>query len=162
MIKKILIGLLLVLVAIQFIRPAKNQSSELSANDISRAYPISAEMQDMLKTSCADCHSNNTVYPWYSKVQPVAWLLANHVRDGKKELNLSEFATYSPKKQAHKLKEVIEQVNEREMPLNSYTWVHKNANLTNEQRLAISSWADALRKDIAAKNNLVLEALEKK
>ena len=162
MIKKILIGLLLVLVAIQFIRPAKNQSAELSANDISRAYPVPADMQDLLKTSCADCHSNNTVYPWYCNVQPVAWWMANHVNDGKKELNLSEFAAYSPKKQAHKLKEVIEQVKEEEMPLNSYTWVHKNAKLTNEQRLALSSWADALRKEIAAKNNLDLEALEKK
>ena len=162
MIKKILIGLLLILVAIQFIRPAKNQSAELSANDISRAYPVPADMQDLLKTSCADCHSNNTVYPWYSKVQPVAWWLANHVEDGKKELNLSEFAAYSPKKQTHKLKEVIEQVKEEEMPLNSYTWVHKNAKLTNEHRWALSSWADALRKEIAAKNNLDLEALEKK
>jgi len=162
MIKKILIGLLLVLVAIQFIRPAKNQSAELSANDISRAYTISGEMQDLLKTSCADCHSNNTVYPWYSNVQPVAWWLANHVKEGKKELNFSEFATYSPKKQAHKLKEVIEQVKEGEMPLNSYTWIHKNATLTDDQKLAISSWADALRKEIAAKNNLDLEALEKK
>lgn len=162
MIKKILIGLLLVLVAIQFIRPAKNQSAELSANDISRAYTISGEMQDLLKTSCADCHSNNTVYPWYSSVQPVAWWLANHVNEGKKELNFSEFASYSPKKQAHKLKEVIEQVKEGEMPLNSYTWVHKNATLTDNQKLAISSWVDALRKEIAAKNNLDLEALEKK
>jgi cytochrome c553 len=162
MIKKILIGLLLVLAAIQFIRPAKNLSAELSANDISRAYPIPAEMQDLLKTSCADCHSNNTVYPWYSKVQPVAWWLANHVNEGKKELNFSEFGTYSPKKQAHKLKEVIEQVKEGEMPLNSYTWVHKNATLTDDQKLAISSWAEALRKEIAAKNNLDLEALEKK
>ncbi len=162
MIKKILIGLLLVLVAIQFIRPAKNQSAELSANDISRAYTISGEMQDLLKTSCADCHSNNTVYPWYSNVQPVAWWLSNHVNEGKKELNFSEFATYSPKKQAHKLKEVIEQVKEGEMPLNSYTWIHKNATLTDDQKLAISSWADALRKEIAAKNNLDLEALEKK
>ncbi len=160
--RKILIGLLLLFVAIQFIRPAKNQSAQLSANDISRAYPISNEMQDRLKTSCADCHSNNTVYPWYSKVQPVAWWLANHVNDGKKELNFSEFASYSPKKQAHKLKEVIEQVKEGEMPLNSYTWVHKNAFLTNEQKLAISSWAEALRKEIAVKYNLDLEALEKK
>lgn len=153
--RKILIGLLVILVVIQFIRPAKNQSSELSANDISRAYTVPDDVQIVVKKACADCHSNNTVYPWYNNLQPVGWWLAKHVNDGKKELNFSEFASYSPKKQHHKLEELIEMVKEEEMPLPSYTWIHKNAILTLEEKLAISTWADNLRKEIALKNNIV-------
>ena len=153
--RKILIGLLVILVVIQFIRPAKNQSSELSANDISRAYTVPDDVQNIVKKACADCHTNNTVYPWYNNVQPVGWLLTKHVNDGKKELNFSEFASYSPKKQHHKLEELIEMVKEEEMPLPSYTWLHKNAILTMEEKLAISTWADNLGKEIALKNNIV-------
>lgn len=157
MIRKILLALLVALVLIQFIRPAKNQSPEISANDISRIYSVPANVNDILKKACTDCHSNNTNYPWYNNVQPIAWWLADHIKEGKKELNFSEFSSYPPKKQHHKLEEVIEQVKEGEMPLNSYTWVHKNAVLTEEEKLALSTWADVLRKEIATKNNIVAD-----
>ncbi len=157
MIRKIFIGLLLTLVVIQFIRPAKNQSSTLSANDISHVYAVPPAINEIFKKSCNDCHSNNTVYPWYSNLQPVAWWLENHVNDGKRHFNFSEFASYTPKKQHHKLEEFIEMVKEEEMPLNSYTWIHKEAILTTEEKLAISSWADNLRKEIASKYNIIPE-----
>ena len=155
--RKILLGLLLVLVAIQFVRPAKNQSTGISTNDISKAYDVPENVNDILKKACNDCHSNNTVYPWYSNIQPVAWWLDHHIDDGKKELNFSEFTSYSPKKQHHKLEEVIEMVKEGEMPLNSYTWMHKNAKLTDAEKLTVSEWADNLRNEIRTKHNLPLE-----
>ena len=155
--RKVLLGLLVLLVAIQFIRPAKNQSSEMSVNDISKGYNVPANVNEVLQKACNDCHSNNTVYPWYSNIQPVAWWLDNHIYDGKKELDFSEFTTYSPKKQHHKLEEVIETVKEGEMPLNSYTWMHKNAILTDAEKLTVSEWADNLRKEIRAKYNIPLE-----
>lgn len=155
MIRKILIGLLITLVLIQFIRPAKNQSLELSANDISHVYAVPPAINDIFKKSCNDCHSNNTVYPWYSNLQPVAWWLENHVNDGKRHFNFSEFASYTQKKQHHKLEEFIEMVKEEEMPFNSYTWLHKEAILSTEEKLAISSWADNLRKEIALKYNII-------
>ena len=154
MIRKILIGLLIVLVIIQFIHPTKNQSESISANDITKSFGVPDDVQGILKKACNDCHSNNTVYPWYSKIQPVDWWLNDHVVDGKRHLNFSEFITYPAKKQRKKLEEVIETVKEGEMPLNSYTWIHKEAILTDAEKLTLSNWADTLSKSIIAKNNL--------
>jgi len=154
MIKKIAIGLLVALVIIQFFRPARNISSEKSPNDITNKYAVPASVQEIMKTSCTDCHSNNTVYPWYANIQPVAWWLADHVNEGKRELNFSEFSSYSPKKAHHKLEEVIEMVKEGEMPLQSYTIIHQNAKLSEPQKLELANWADGLMKEIALANNL--------
>jgi hypothetical protein len=155
--RKILLGLLLLLVAIQFVRPTKNQSTGISVNDISKGYKVPENVNEVLKKACNDCHSNNTVYPWYNKIQPVAWWLAGHIDEGKTELNFSEFVSYSPKKQHHKLEEVIESVKEGHMPIKSYTWIHKNAILTDEEKLAVSEWAENLRMEIRIKHNLPVE-----
>lgn len=154
MVKKIAIGLLVALVIIQFFKPDRNISSEKSPNDITNKYAVPASVKEILKTSCFDCHSNNTVYPWYANIQPVAWWLADHVNEGKNELNFSEFLTYSPKKAHHKLEEVNEMIKEGEMPLQSYTIIHQNAKLSEPQKLEIATWADGLMKEIALANNL--------
>ena len=96
--KKIGLGLLVVLVVIQFIRPTRNISTSESPNEISKFYDVPAEVHAVLKKSCYDCHSNNTVYPWYTNLQPVGLWLQSHVNDAKGELNFSEFGTYNQKK----------------------------------------------------------------
>jgi hypothetical protein len=106
----------------------------------------------MLEVACNDCHSNKTRYPWYSNVQPVAWWLAGHVNDGKRHLNFSEFTKRKIAVQNHKFEEIVEMVKEHEMPLSSYTFAgtHPDAELTDEQRVAITDWAttqmDSLKK----------------
>ena len=92
--KRFLLLLLLVFIGIQFFRPAKNKSEGISANDITAKYAVPDDVKAILKTSCYDCHSNNTNYPWYSNIQPVAWWLKDHIDEGKRELNFSEFASY--------------------------------------------------------------------
>lgn len=156
--KKVLKGILLILlttfVIIQFFRPQKNisDSSSLLANDIGKQYLVPDDVQQILQTSCYDCHSNSTMYPWYSKVQPIAWWLNNHIAEGKKEINFSEFASYRIGRQYKKLEEIVKQVKEDEMPLSSYTLLHKNAILTVPQKLKITNWAAALRDTIKANN----------
>jgi hypothetical protein len=105
----------------------------------------------ILKPSCYDCHSNNTVYPWYSKIQPVAWWLNDHIVEGKKEINFSEFASYRIGRQFKKLDEIVKQVKQGEMPLSSYTLMHRNGNVTTEQKLTITNWATAISDAIKAK-----------
>lgn len=155
MFKKIFKGLfyllLLAFVIIQFFRPAKNKSEGTSKNDISTLYAVPQDVQDILKKSCNDCHSNNTVYPWYAEIQPVAWWLNSHIEDGKKDLNFSEFATYRIRRQYKKLEEINELVKENEMPLDSYLWIHKDAKLSDQQKLTIANWAEAVRDSIRAK-----------
>ena len=153
MLKKIGIGLLIVLIAIQFIPTEKNinLTASATANDISKAMPVSDDIKTILKTSCYDCHSNNSVYPWYASIQPVAWWLNDHIEEGQKEINFNEFASYSLRRQYKKLGEIIEQVKEDEMPLNSYRLIHRNAILSEPQKLSLSNWANALKNSMQQK-----------
>ena len=127
--------MLAILVIIQFFKPEKNLSDDQTHN-IALKYPVSGEVKDILRVACDDCHSNKTAYPWYVNIQPVAWFLDNHVQEGKRELNFSTFTKLPVAVQNHKFDEIIEMVEEKEMPLKSYTFLglHKEANLTGEQR----------------------------
>ncbi|GAB3709262.1 heme-binding domain-containing protein [Spirosoma flavus] len=150
MLRKILLGLLAVFVVIQFFRPEKNQFTAPSPNDITTKYAVPADVQTVLKRSCYDCHSNNTTYPWYDNIQPVAWWLSQHIDEGKDELNFSEFTTYTPKRARHKLEEVGEAVTDGWMPLGSYLWIHHDAKLKPEEAKLIADWASNLRSQIPA------------
>lgn len=144
MAKKILIALAVILVLAQFIRPEKNLSDDRT-NDISTKYIVPADVNQIFEVACNDCHSNKTIYPWYSNVQPVAWWLDHHVVDGKRHLNFSEFTKRPIAVQNHKLEELAELVEKKEMPIPEYTYLglHPEANLTDEQRKLIISWAKA-------------------
>ena len=142
MLKKVLIGLGIILIIIQFIRPDKNESNDFT-NDITTKYPVPEDVNHLLQVSCNDCHSNKTEYPWYANVQPVAWWLNDHVVDGKKHLNFSDFTKMPLFVQNHKFEEVVEMLEKKEMPLPSYTnlGLHSEANLSDEQRTKIIDWA---------------------
>ena len=139
--KKIGLAVLIVLIGIQFIQPARNENGQALHTDISKTVFIPGNVKSLLKTACNDCHSNNTNYPWYANIQPMGWLLANHIKDGKAELNFSEFGSYSQRRQQSKLKSIASQVKDDEMPLASYAFLHKNARLTKEQKALIIDWA---------------------
>lgn len=148
--KKVLLGIALFLVAIQFVKPERNISASVSPNDMSTKYSIPENVQISLKNACFDCHSNNTTYPWYANFQPVAWWLDKHIVDGKKHFNFSEFTTYSLRKADHKLEELIESQEDMWMPMDEYTWMHPEAKLSDEERKAIIGWAKDVRKQIQA------------
>ncbi len=129
-------------IAVQFVpRPKKNISNHTSENDISVSHKTSVEVQDILAVSCYDCHSNNTKYPWYTNIQPISWWMGDHIDEGKKELNFSEFGTYSPRRQYRKLEEIIEEVEDGKMPLESYTLIHRNALLSAAEKNILVNWA---------------------
>ncbi len=137
-----MIGIGILLLLIQFIRPEKNEGDDRTF-DISREYQIPTEVNTTLKVACNDCHSNKTTYPWYSKVQPVAWYLEGHVEDGKRHLNFSSFTKLPLSVQNHKFEEIIEMVEEKEMPLADYTYfgLHEEAQLEPKERKEIVDWA---------------------
>ena len=144
MLKKILLALLLVLIVIQFFHPEKNDSNDMTY-DISTKYDVPNDVQQILKVACNDCHTNKTEYPWYSKVQPVAWWLNDHIKHGKGHLNFSELTKLPIAVQNHKFEEVVEMVEKHEMPLPSYTnlGLHSEADLTDDQRKKVVDWAKA-------------------
>lgn len=139
--KKILLGFVIVLVVIQFIRPGKNIAKGDMPNDIATKYIVPVAVKNILDRSCYDCHSNNTNYPWYAEIQPVGWWLNNHVQEGKGQLNYNEFTTYPPRKQYRKMEETIDWVRDGLMPLTSYTNIHAEARLNKDQRELLIDWA---------------------
>lgn len=150
MLKNILAVLVVLLVAAQFVRPAKNLSTAASPNEINVKYPVPAEVKAVLERACYDCHSNQTRYPWYAEVQPVAWWLDRHIKDGKRHLNFSEFGSYPVKRATKKMAEVAEEVTHHEMPLASYTWMHAEARLTPAEIKLLADWGENLSQAIAA------------
>lgn len=134
----ILLGIFLIL---QFIRPEYNTGEIKGENDIYQVVEIPEEVETILAKACFDCHSNHTEYPWYSQIQPFGWWIANHVDEGKEELNFSEFKSMPQKAQLHKLHETIEMIEDNEMPLESYTWIHSDAKLTPEEKELVINWA---------------------
>jgi hypothetical protein len=141
-IRNILAILAMVFLLAQLIPKKVNQSDDFS-KDISTVHHIDVSVQQILKTSCYDCHSNHSDYPWYANVQPIRAWLDHHIDEGKGELNFSVFATYKLRRKYHKLEEIVEQVESNEMPMNSYTWTHRNAILSPEQKSTLVSWTKA-------------------
>ena len=148
--KKIFIGLLIVLIVMQAFRPAKNTSND-TTKDISKSYVVPEDVKTILAKACNDCHSNSTRYPWYAEIQPVSWWLNDHIKDGKKHFNLNEFDGYRIARQYKKLEECIEQVKEGEMPLSSYTIIHKDAILTPAEKETLMNWCEIVRDSIKAR-----------
>ena len=143
--KKIAIALLVILVGMQFYRPEKNLAEGDYVATFETETRPNAEVKKILETTCYDCHSENTSYPWYNNIAPISYWLDNHVREGKEHLDFSDWGNYSAKKKDHKLEELVEEVEEGEMPLKEYTWTHKEARLTQAQKKALMDWAKKTR-----------------
>ncbi|MDK2771404.1 MAG: heme-binding domain-containing protein [Flavobacterium sp.] len=143
--KIILLILLIVFVGIQFIPTKHNQSESIPNTDFMVVNNVPQNIYNSLQTSCYDCHSNNTSYPWYNKVQPVAWFLENHIEEGKAELNFSEWDNYSNRRKKSKLKSIVSQIKDNKMPLSSYTFIHKEAVLDNTKRQEILNYITELK-----------------
>lgn len=150
-VKRVFLVLFLALLVIQFIHPARNANATVTALDLNAMYPIPDSVNEVLKKACNDCHTNNTRYPWYSNIQPVDWWLNDHITEGKKELNFSEYGKRTLPKQAKKLRKIAKEVKEGGMPLDSYTWIHNDAVLTDHEKQMIIDWATNLSQQITAR-----------
>lgn len=139
--KKILWGIAGIVVALQFFRPERNLGNATSPNDIAHATAVPQQVQSILTASCFDCHSDHTEYPAYTNIQPVGWWMADHIIEAKKELNFSQFNTYSIMRKMKKYREIEEQIEESEMPLDSYLWIHGEAELSPPQKKLVVDWA---------------------
>jgi len=144
-VKIIALILLVGFVGIQFVPTDLNQSDTVPKTDFLLVNNTQENISALLQESCYDCHSNNTEYPWYNKVQPVAWYLEDHIQEGKDELNFNEWAEYSDRRKNSKLRSIISQIEEDKMPLDSYTLIHKDAILSDEDKRVIIDYMTALK-----------------
>ncbi|MDG1040473.1 MAG: heme-binding domain-containing protein [Polaribacter sp.] len=148
--KKIGWVVLLAFVVAQFFGPEKNEGDLTSLTAFIEETNPPSEVRKILKTSCFDCHSDTTNYPWYNSITPVNYWLADHIKEGSKHLNFSKWSTYSTKRKEHKMDELHEEVGERKMPLDSYTWTHAEANLTASQIKQVVDWAKGVQANYGA------------
>ncbi|WP_428743362.1 heme-binding domain-containing protein [Tenacibaculum sp.] len=144
-IKKILLVLLVLFVIAQFFGPAKNQGDLASVQPFLDETNPPENVKTILKVSCYDCHSDFTVYPWYNNITPVNYWLAEHIKDGKRHFNFSNWVGNSTKRKDHKMEEFIKMVENKWMPMDSYTWIHKDAKLSDAQIKEVVDWAKQVR-----------------
>lgn len=131
---------------IQLKRPEIKAYTVPAEESFNAAFQVPSEVQSILKTSCYDCHSNETTYPWYSKIQPMAWLMEQHIVEGKEKLNFDAVATYGTRKRRSKFKQIINQIQQGKMPLTSYTLMHKETALTKEEEEILIRYFNSLVK----------------
>jgi hypothetical protein len=152
LLKKVLKGLLVVLIVafigVQFVRPELTNPPIDESKTIFATGKVPPDVKVILERSCADCHSHATVWPWYSHVAPVSWLVVDDTEHGRKDLNFSVWGDYTPKRAEHKLEELCEMVKEGEMPLEKYTFLHPSAKLSDAERRRLCEWSSAWRAEI--------------
>jgi hypothetical protein len=148
MVRKILLTILVIFLALQFIRPARNNGLAEGPNDITHYVQMPDTIQHILKTSCYDCHSNHTIYPWYADINPVGLWLRNHIVDGKRAINFSDLSGFTKKKLDHRMGDIAETVEKMEMPLGTYTFIHRYAILDSGQTKLMKIWVDSARMEI--------------
>ena len=151
-IKKITLAVGVIFIAIQFIQPALNKSGQVLSTDFAKDYVVPANVQSILQNACYDCHSNNTNYPWYSNIQPMAWIMARHISNGKEKLNFSDFGGNTARKQISKLKEISNQIKDDEMPITSYKLMHKSARLSQDEKALLMNWLQNKADSLSANN----------
>lgn len=144
-VKKLLLLLLVLFLIAQFFGPEQNKGDIATIEPFLEETNPPEDVKGILKESCFDCHSDVTRYPWYSKITPVDYWMAGHVKDGKKHFNVSTWSEANLKKKDHKFEELIEMVEAGSMPLDSYTWTHAEARLTEDQIASMIGWAKGVR-----------------
>ena len=156
--KYILVVLLAVFLLLQFFPIDTTNPVSSEGMDFIQAKNTPESTAVLIKAACYDCHSNQTRYPWYTRIQPVGWWMKDHIREGRVELNFSVFSTYSPERQAHKLSEAVEKIETGEMPLESYLLTHPEAKLTPEQKQELTTYFKKMESDIRYSHNLPFNA----
>lgn len=149
--KKIFFIGLIIFLLMQLYQPRNIAlEQDLTAN-FTKVYNVPKNVEAILRTSCYDCHSNNTDYPWYFNIQPVGIFMKNHINEGKENLNFNEYGNYSKRKQNSKLKAINKQIELNEMPLASYTLIHKNAMLSSSQKQEVMNWIEKTSDSLSSK-----------
>ena len=141
----LIIGLVVAIVAIQFVGPARSNPITPAAQAVEAHLQLNPQVSSILGRSCGDCHSNKTRWPWYSRVAPVSWFVIDHVNEGREHLNFSEWGRYDTSEREEMLEHICKEVKSGAMPLSSYTRLHSDAILSPDDQRALCDWANSQR-----------------
>ena len=148
--KIIFASLLLIFACVQLVRPARVNPPVVAGRSLEENAQLTPEVSEVLKRSCMDCHSNKTVWPWYSNIAPVSWMLVNHVNEGRDHLNFSEWASYDRRETLGLLREICKYVKGGAMPLDSYTLIHRSAALRPGDVSTLCLWSSGEQQRLAS------------
>jgi hypothetical protein len=137
-------------ILLQLKRPARTNPVSESSQSIDAHVQIPPQVKEILDRSCRDCHSNNTEWPWYTNVAPLSWFIVDHVNEGRKQLNMSEWGRLDRDRQDKKLREICDEVADNAMPLSSYTPMHPKAVLSEQDKKTLCDWTAAERQRLSA------------
>ena len=144
----VLVGLLLIA---QFVRPARTNPPVDESQTIQARAQMTPDVAAIFDRSCRDCHSNKTVWPWYTNVAPISWFIANHVSEGRHSMNLSEWGRLDQDRQDRKLRQICDEIQDGAMPLSTYTPLHPGSTLSEQDKKTLCAWTDAERQRLSAK-----------
>ena len=147
--KWLVIVVAVALVLIQFKRPARANPPVNEAQTIYAQTQMTPQISGVLDRSCRDCHSNKTVWPWYTNVAPISWFIADHVDEGRRHLNLSEWTSYDKNRQGKKLQQMCDEVTDGAMPLSTYTPLHSGSKLSPDDVKTLCAWTEGERARLA-------------
>lgn len=145
--KVIVLIVIVAFIVVQFFQPEKN-SAELTSNHLFQNEKVPADVMNTLKNACMDCHSDQTHYLWYHKISPVSWMIYEHIKDGKKELNFSTWGEQDAYDKFGAFEDISKEVERKTMPLKSYTFMHSKARLSDEERKTLVDWAKSRSEQI--------------
>ncbi len=147
---RLVIALGIVLLVAQVIPVTRRTNPPVDpARTLAAQLPVPGHVSAVLQRACRDCHSHETIWPWYSQVAPVSWLVIRHVNEGRRELNLSVWGQYEARRQVRKLKEICDQVRTEKMPISSYLLLHPKARLSEQERSWLCEWTETIRERLA-------------
>lgn len=148
--KWLVVALAVVFIGLQFVRPARTNPAVDQTQTIHAHLQMTPQVAAIIDRSCQDCHSNTTRWPWYSNVVPASWFLVDHVNEGRQHLNFSEWGRLDRRRADKRLEEMCEEVSDKLMPLDSYTWIHRSAKLSADDIKTLCDWTETERKRLAA------------
>jgi hypothetical protein len=148
--KWLVVALAVVFIGLQFVRPARTNPAVDQTQTIHAHLQMTPQVAAIIDRSCQDCHSNTTRWPWYSNVVPASWFLVDHVNEGRQHLNFSEWGRLDSRRADKRLEEMCEEVSDKLMPLDSYTWIHRSAKLSADDIKTLCDWTETERKRLAA------------
>jgi lysozyme family protein len=146
--KWFVVALFVVFIGLQFTSPARTNPSFDEKQTLQSLENVPPEVSNIFARSCNDCHSNQTNWRWYTHIAPVSWFVVGHVNDGRADLNFSEWGSYSERMRETRLKAVCALVEKDRMPLESYVWVHSEADLSANDAKIICDWSKTFKSSI--------------
>jgi hypothetical protein len=143
-VRRLVLALIILLVVAQLVQPKRTNPPVIPSRSLEAHVQVPGRVQFVLRRACGDCHSNQTVWPWYSHVAPISWLITSDVNQGRHHIDFDDWeAQESPNEATEHLALICKEVRDRAMPPISYRMMHKQSRLSPEELDVVCAWSQS-------------------